>query len=240
MESEGNVTWDKVGKEQRYEPGVHKVNMGHSKYAHDFCRWLQGFVDEFNALVFFAHSRNDDVDFTGAAARQTQGMSEWKADLMRYKYLGMGAFESLAALTFIMTSNELIKDTFDKKLVTSKRVRCRLRKQSHGIGERLCSWELRMEHKKYDRPSYLDPPLHYSEGFCDMLQEQKLLGTRINDEGLVSVSELGYKGLEPRQVDLLLHSQPETIKNLGIQLGINGYVDLVDNIIESLKSTRNV
>lgn len=238
VESEGNVTWDKVGKEQRTEVGTQKVNIGHSKFAQQFCRWLQGFVDEFNVLVFVAHSRNDDVDFDGSAARATQGMSEWKSHLMRYKFLGQSAFESLAAMTFIMTSLELIKDPFDKKLITSKRVRCRARKQSHGIGERLCSWELRMEHKKFDRlPDYLDPPIHYSEGFCDMLQEQKLLGVRINDEGLVSIGDMDLKGLTPLQVDVHLHRNQALIEKLGIQLGINGYVNLVDAIIASVKKT---
>jgi hypothetical protein len=242
VESEGNVSWDKVGKEQRTEVGTQKVNLGHSKYAQHFCRWLQCFVDEYNVLVFVAHSRNADVDFDGSAARAVQGMSEWKSHLMRYKFLGMSAFESLAALTFIMTSLELIKDPFEKKLIVSKRVRCRLRKQSHGIGERLCSWELRMEHKKFDLDqgkTYLDPPIHYSEGFCDMLQEQKLLGVRINEEGLVSVGDLGLKGLTPLQVDLHLHRDKALINNLGIQLGINGYVNLVEDIVTSVKETSD-
>jgi hypothetical protein len=240
VESAGNVNWDKLSKEQRSEVGTHKVNMGHSKFAQEFCRWLQGFVDEYNVLVFFAHSRNDDVDFDGSAARAVQGMSEWKAHLMRYKFLGMSAFESLAALTFIMTSMELIKDPLDRKLIVAKRVRCRLRKQSHGIGERMASWELRMHHAKYDRlPDYLDPPIHYSEGFCDMLQEQKVLGTRINPEGLVTVTDLGYKGLLPSQVDLLLHSRPKQLESIGEQLGINGYVSIVDQVIESVRKTKD-
>jgi len=237
MESQGNIEWDKVGKEQRHEPGTAKMNLGHAKFASDFCRWLQGFVDEFNVLLFLCHSRTEDVDTSGAAARATQGMSEWKSKLVRYKFIGGSAFESLASMTYIMTSTETIKHPI-KKIITGRRVRCRLKKQSHGVGERFCSWELRMEHGEFDTPEYLDPPIQYSEGLCDMLQEQKLLGTRIGDDGLVTVADLGFRGLTPRHVDNYLHGHPELLTQLGRQLNINGYVNIVDEIIAAVKAAK--
>lgn len=234
-ESSGNIVWDGQGKEKQHEVGTSKFNVGHAKFGQEFCRWLPSFVDTYNVLVFVAHARTTHIDMGGGGSYAAMNMSEWKKALMDYNFVGSKAFEALASMTFIITSKELIKHPITKK-VTGRRVRVRMKKQSHGIAERFASWELRMDHEDWDIPgTYLDPAIQYGEGFCNMLKDEKQFGLRVGDDGLVTVPDLNLRGLTVQAVDGIMHAQPDTLEQLGRRLNISGYVDMVDNIIQQVK-----
>lgn len=229
-EAEGNITWDKLGAEQAHEPGTGS-NFGHSKFAHEWARWLNSFCDEYNVLLFVIHQRTENVDFS-AGGSAGYNVPAWKKRLTSYRYLGGNALDGLASEVLVMTSTELVYDQI-RKVTTGRRVRARMCKQSHGIGERYAQWELRMLHE-HDTDTFLEPPISYAQGMCTMLRDQKLLGTTIGDEDLVSVKELGLVGLTFTQADNIIHGRAGLIERLGEELKISGYYSLVDKLLRDV------
>lgn len=236
-EAEGNIEWDKLGKESAHEPGTGS-NFGHSKFANAFSRWLPSFSDRYNVLNFIVNQRTEKIDMSSNGSKATQNMSEWKKALYAYTCIGGKALEGVAALVILMTSTELVKDPLTD-VIRGRRVRARVRKQSHGIAERMAMWELRMHHDQYDRDGYLDPPIDYADGFCAMLKENGLLGVNVGADGLVSSKDLGFRGFTPAQADRFIHANPETLTRLGKALGISGYVSLVDDVLKELSQPAN-
>lgn len=230
-EAEGNITWDKLGQEQAAEPGDGS-NFGHSKFAHQWARWLSAFCDEFNVLLFVIHQRTENVDF-GSGGKTQYNVPDWKKRLTSYRYLGGNALDGLASEVVVMTSTEMVYNQLTRT-TTGRRVRARMCKQSHGIGERYAQWELRMVHEQ-DSDTFLEPPISYAQGFCHMLKDNKMLGLTIGDEDLVSVKELGLVGLTFSQVDNIIHGKPELLTRLGEQFKISGYYSLVDQLLKNVQ-----
>ena len=75
----------------------------------------------------------------------------------------------------------------------------------------------------------MDPAINYNVGFATMCAEQKWMSTSVKGSKFSS-PVLGVTEVSADEFCAAFNANQEIKFNLGKQLGINGYIDVVDNI----------
>lgn len=228
VEAAGSVEWDKIAKEEAFELGSGN-NFGHAKYSAQFSRVLQGFCSLYNVCLFVVHHRTDKVDFN--AGRSATYIPEWQKRLNYLSKIGGSGLDGLASTTQVLVSTEKVRDPV-LKILTGKKVRIRVMKQSHGADERTGWYELRTVHN--DEGGRLDRILRYGAPFCELLNEKGLFGVTLSENGTASCKLLGLRYVDPDVLGAAIASNKGMMDEYYKALSVSGSYsveDLRDRVI---------
>lgn len=216
-EAAGSVEWDKIAREEAFELGSGN-NFGHAKYSAQFSRVLQGFCSLYNVCLFVVHHRTDKVDFT-AGGKSASYMPEWQKKLNHLSKIGGSGLDGLASTTQVLVSTEKVRDPV-LKVLTGKKVRIRVMKQSHGADERTGWYELRTLHN--DEGGRLDRILRYGAPFCELLNSRGLFGVTIAENGTASCKLLGLRYVDPDVLGAAIASDKKLMAEYYRTLAVSG------------------
>jgi hypothetical protein len=140
--------------------------------------------------------------------------------------IGGKALHQNTALTIILSRRGLSKNTSGD--VIGNLISARIAKNSLGPDNGKFFYELRTGHFQ-DSATRLDPALNMDIGFATMCAEQKWLSTVVKGSKFSS-PVLGVNEVPADEFYEAFEKHPDAKIHLGKQLGINGYVDIVDNV----------
>jgi RecA/RadA recombinase len=210
-------------KKKKFKEISEGSNLGHAKWAHKWCRLLPAFLKQYNVVLIVVNHQNDKIDMGGSAP---SFMSPETSALYNKTTLGGKALRQNTALTLILSRKGLAKNGSGD--ITGNLITCRIAKNSLGHGDVKFHYELRSGHYN-DTLTRLDPAINYNIGFATMCAEQKWMSTSVKGSKFSS-PVLGVAEVSADEFCEAFEANQEIKFNLGKQLGINGYIDVVDNI----------
>ena len=190
-------------------------NLGHSRFAHAWCRRLPYFLTNRNMILILVEHQNEDVSMTQGpyAARPKTG-------LFNKKKIGGKAFDQNAAWQIILEGGEQWK-TPDKTGLLGQDVRARMDKNSYGARGRRASWKIRNE-QMHDTPEELAPALWFDWEACDWLVDSKMVGASVS-HGKYTCPVLNASAVKAPEMWHALYQRPDIVEGLGRALKISGY-----------------
>jgi hypothetical protein len=210
-------------KKKKFKEISEGSNLGHAKWAHKWCRLLPAFLKQYNVVLIVVNHQNDKIDMGGSAP---SFMSPETSALYNKTTLGGKALRQNTALTLILSRKGLAKNGSGD--ITGNLITCRIAKNSLGHGDVKFHYELRSGHYN-DTLTRLDPAINYNIGFATMCAEQKWMSTSVKGSKFSS-PVLGVAEVSADEFCEAFEANQGIKFNLGKQLGINGYIDVVDNI----------
>lgn len=205
-------------------------NQSHAKFHHNFARRLQAIQTDYNVIIWIIHHQNVDFDMSGARKMPSYMSNPLLDELKNKKHIGGRATEQNAGLQLIMVPFSDARD--ENKNLRGQNIRVRVDKNSHGPRNRMFDFELRNEHAAYDKPGYLDPAVHFDGHFAKWLGEQRLFGITL-DNNICYSRELGVQGMSLDDMGRFISTDESRIQQLGSSLGIDGYSQVVDKILNA-------
>jgi RecA/RadA recombinase len=211
-------------KKKKFKEVNEGSNLGHAKWAHRWCRLLPAFLKQFNVVLIIVHHQNDKIDMSGSGG--VSYMSPENSALYNKTRIGGKALHQNTALTLILSRRGLAKNGSGD--ITGNLISCRVAKNSLGHDNVKFFYELRTGYYN-DSLTHWDPAINYNLGFANTCAEQKWLSTSVKGSRFSS-PVLGVTEVSADEFYAAFEANPEIKFNLGKQLGINGYIDVVDNI----------
>lgn len=210
-------------KKKKFKEISEGSNLGHAKWAHKWCRLLPAFLKQYNVVLIIVHHQNDKIDMGGGGP---SFMTPEASALYNKTRIGGKALHQNTALTLILSRRGLAKNGSGD--VTGNLISCRVAKNSLGHDNIKFYYELRTGYYN-DTLTHMDPAINYNIGFATMCAEQKWMSTSVKGSKFSS-PVLGVTEVSADEFYEAFNANQEVKFNLGRQLGINGYVDVVDNI----------
>lgn len=210
-------------KKKKFKEISEGSNLGHSKWAHKWCRLLPAFLKQFNVLLIIVHHQNDKIDMGGSGP---SFMTPETSALYNKTRIGGKALHQNTALTLILSRKGLAKNGSGD--ITGNLINCRVAKNSLGHDNIKFYYELRTGFYN-DTLTRMDPAINFNIGFATTCAEQKWMSTSVKGSKFSS-PVLGVTEVSADDFCEAFNANQEVKFNLGKQLGINGYVDVVDNI----------
>jgi RecA/RadA recombinase len=210
-------------KKKKFKEISEGSNLGHAKWAHKWCRLLPAFLKQYNVVLIVVNHQNDKIDMGGSAP---SFMSPETSALYNKTTLGGKALRQNTALTLILSRKGLAKNGSGD--ITGNLITCRVAKNSLGPGDIKFYYELRSGHYN-DTLTHMDSAINFNIGFAAMCAEQKWMSTSVKGSKFSS-PVLGVTEVSADEFCEAFDANQAVKFNLGKQLGINGYVDVVDNI----------
>jgi len=215
-------------KKKKFKEINEGSNLGHAKWAHKWCRLLPSFLKQYNVTLMIVHHQNDKIDMGGGGA--SSYMSAEASALYNKTRIGGKAIHQNTALTLILSRKGLSKNGSGE--IVGNLISARVAKNSLGPDNGKFFYELRTNNFQ-DSELNLDPALNMNIGFATLCAENKWLSTSVKgskfSSPVLGVSEVSadefYEAFD--------NNQAIKIK-LGKDLGINGYIDIVDNVKETM------
>lgn len=214
-------------KKKKFKEISEGSNMGHAKWAHKWCRLLPAFLKQYNVLLIIVHHQNDKVDMSGGGASY---MSPEASALYNKTRIGGKALHQNTALTLILSRKGLSKNGAGD--ITGNLISARIAKNSLGPDNIKFFYELRTGFYN-DTLTHMDPALNFNIGFATLCAEQKWLSTTVKGSKFSSPI-LGVSDVSAAEFYEAFEANKEAKFNLGRNLGINGYINVVDDIRQSL------
>jgi RecA/RadA recombinase len=211
-------------KKKKFKEINEGSNLGHSKWAHKWCRLLPAFLKQYNVSLIIVHHQNDKVDMAGGGAASY--MTAEASALYNKTRIGGRALHQNTALTVILSRRGLSKNTSGD--VVGNLISARIAKNSLGPDNSKFFYELRTGYFN-DSGQTLDPAINMNVGFANMCAEQKWLSTTVKGSKFSS-PVLGVNEVTADEFYAAFDANADIKINLGKQLGINGYVDIVDKV----------
>lgn len=211
-------------KKKKFKEISEGSNLGHAKWAHKWCRLLPAFLKQYNVTLIVVHHQNDKIDMAGGGGASY--MTAEASALYNKTRIGGKALHQNTALTIILSRRGLSKNTSGD--VIGNLISARIAKNSLGPDNGKFFYELRTGHFQ-DSATRLDPALNMDIGFATMCAEQKWLSTVVKGSKFSS-PVLGVNEVPADEFYEAFEKHPDAKIHLGKQLGINGYVDIVDNV----------
>lgn len=211
-------------KKKKFKEINEGSNLGHAKWAHKWCRLLPTFLKQFNVVLIIVHHQNDKIDMSAGGG--VSYMTPEASALYNKTRIGGKALHQNTALTLILSRKGLAKNGSSD--VTGNYISCRVAKNSLGHDNIKFFYELRTGFYN-DTLTTLDPAINYNMGFATLCAEQKWLSTTLKGSKFSS-PVLNVADVSADEFYAAFEASPDIKYNLGRQLGINGYVDVVDNI----------
>lgn len=211
-------------KKKKFKEINEGSNLGHAKWAHKWCRLLPAFLKQFNVVLIIVHHQNDKIDMSGGGGASF--MSPEASALYNKTRIGGKALHQNTALTLILSRKGLSKNGSGD--ITGNLISCRIAKNSLGHDNIKFFYELRTGFYS-DSLTQMDPAINYNIGFATMCAEQKWMSTSVKGSRFSS-PVLGVTEVSADEFCVAFNANQEVKFNLGKQLGINGYIDVVDSI----------
>ena len=232
-EAEGFVDWGDhmkdANKRKRKETGGGS-NMDHAKWFEAWSRRMGDFMSVNNVTIVIVLDQKDKVDMAASMGGGGMTLPEGTAQLFNFTHRGGTAIRQASALGINFGTSGVCKDTTTRE-ERGKYVNMRVTKNTFGVEGARLKAELRSNHAKFDRPGYLDPAWHFDESLADWFASEGHFGTTSLRRRFTSES-LGVTGASAVELSYAFHSQPEKVENLGKQLRLRGYDDLVDKLLD--------
>ncbi len=210
-------------KKKKFKEINEGSNLGHAKWAHKWCRLLPAFLKQYNVVLIIVHHQNDKIDMGGSGP---SFMTPEASALYNKTRIGGKALHQNTALTLILSRRGLAKNGSGD--ITGNLISCRVAKNSLGHDNIKFYYELRTGFYN-DTLTHMDPAINFNIGFATMCAEQKWMSTSVKGSKFSS-PVLGVTEVSADEFCEAFNANQEVKFNLGKQLGINGYVDVVDNI----------
>lgn len=210
-------------KKKKFKEINEGSNLGHAKWAHKWCRLLPAFLKQYNVVLIIVHHQNDKIDMGGGGV---SFMTPEASALYNKTRIGGKALHQNTALTLILSRRGLAKNGSGD--ITGNLISCRVAKNSLGHDNIKFFYELRTGFYN-DSLTHMDPAINYNIGFATMCAEQKWMSTSVKGSRFSS-PVLGVTEVSADEFCAAFNANQEVKFNLGKQLGINGYIDVVDNI----------
>jgi RecA/RadA recombinase len=210
-------------KKKKFKEINEGSNLGHAKWAHKWCRLLPAFLKQYNVVLIIVHHQNDKIDMGGSGP---SFMTPEASALYNKTRIGGKALHQNTALTLILSRRGLAKNGSGD--ITGNLISCRVAKNSLGHDNTKFYYELRTGFYN-DTLTHMDPAINFNIGFATMCAEQKWMSTSVKGSKFSS-PVLGVTEVSADEFCEAFNANQEVKFNLGKQLGINGYVDVVDNI----------
>ena len=211
-------------KKKKFKEINEGSNLGHAKWAHKWCRLLPAFLKQYNVVLIIVHHQNDKIDMSGGGG--VSFMTPEASALYNKTRIGGKALHQNTALTLILSRRGLSKNGSGD--ITGNLISCRVAKNSLGHDNVKFFYELRTGFYN-DSLTHMDPAINYNVGFATMCAEQKWMSTSVKGSKFSS-PVLGVTEVSADEFCAAFNANQEIKFNLGKQLGINGYIDVVDNI----------
>jgi hypothetical protein len=158
-------------------------------------------------------------------------MSPETSALFNKTCIGGKALRQNTALTLILSRKGLAKNGSGD--VTGNLITCRVAKNSLGHDNVKFFYELRTGFYN-DTLTHMDSAINFNIGFATMCAEQKWMSTSVKGSKFSS-PVLGVTEVSADEFCEAFNDNQEVKFNLGKQLGINGYIDVVDNIKSTIE-----
>jgi RecA/RadA recombinase len=230
-ESEGRSFYSDVNKKQQV--GEAKVNFGHSKFAHQWCRMLPSWLRQNNVILFIISHQNQSVS-TGFGGGSFMS-AEVAATYNRTK-IGGNAFNQNAALQLIITRKGLAKQGTDK---VGTLIKATVAKNSYGPEGNVFEYEI-ISKPWLDTATYQQPSLYFDGTTASWLAQNSYLGV-VESRKRYTCDEIGAISEKADTFCQLLNATDLTDR-LGTQLRIIGYPvkDTSEDALEVLETEEEV
>lgn len=230
-EAHGKVEWGDHMKDSNVR-GAKETgggsNMEHAKWFEAWTRKLGDQLPENNVTMIVVLDQKDEVDMSQGGG----GISLPKStvDLFNNTHRGGSAIRQMSVSAVNFAGGGIIKDP-TSNVERGKTVRLRVSKNCVGAEGRRLEMELRSDHRRFDRPGYLDPALHYDKFLADFFASNGHFGT-VSNRGRFTSSALGVVEATDVELSWAFHTRPDLVMELGSQLRMEGYYDIVDRLLE--------
>jgi RecA/RadA recombinase len=204
-------------------------NMGHSKWAHAFCRRMPYFLRKNNVILIQIHHQNDDVDM-GAKKGGPALPQIWK-DLNNAKKIGGRAFNQNAAIQLILARGSEEKNSA-KTAVIGKNVLMKVHKNSYGTDKRQIGWTIRTDEFD-DTDTHYEAAISFDEQMANWMAANKYYGTSLSAKRF-TCEALGVYSGRSGELCKAFNANIDLKSKLGSVLGIEGYIDTVEEIRKKL------
>jgi RecA/RadA recombinase len=209
-------------------------NLGHSKWAHSFFRYMPSWLAANNVILFFVRHQNDKIDMAASGFGFTPP-PEWTA-LRNTTSIGGKGFGQNVAMQFVLANGGQFKDEAGDVIGTT--VRMRVNKQSYGPNNREMSWVLQNTKFRDIPGQYIAPALDFDPHMAKWFADKELIGTRV-DNKFFTCDALGVTSVDAHPFCRAFEANTEVQNQLGRVLGIDGYIDVVDQIRKDVKEFQN-
>ena len=220
---------------KKYKAVGEGSNLGHAKFAQDWCRRLPYYLVENNVILIIIEHQNEKVSMSQSPAGQkaaptfTQMSAETSAIFNKTKRGGR-AFNQNSAIQLILARKSLAK--FPDGKASGIIVRMRVDKNSFGPGGRVIEYEMRNEHR-HDTDTYLEPAIQFHDSMAKWFADDKLCGTTVYQKRYTS-DEIGVTSVAASEFCAAFHANTALVNRLGQQLKMEGYVDIVDRVLQQI------
>lgn len=211
-------------KKKKFKEISEGSNLGHAKWAHKWCRLLPAFLNQYNVTLIIVHHQNDKIDMGGGGGASY--MTAEASALYNKTRIGGKALHQNTALTITLSRKGLSKNSAGD--IVGNLISGRIAKNSLGPDNAKFFYELRTGHFE-DTATTLDPAINMNIGFATLCAEQKWLSTSVKGSKFSS-PVLGVNEVTADEFYEAFDNNIEAKLNLGRQLGINGYVAVVDEV----------
>jgi RecA/RadA recombinase len=196
------------------EFGTDKVNFGHAKFAHQWCRILPSWLRQKNVILLVVSHQNQKVD-TGFGGGSF--MSADVAAAYNRTKIGGNAFNQNAALQIILTRKGFAKQGTEK---VGQIVKLTVAKNSYGPEGQTCDFEI-VSKPYLDTDIYKQPSVFFANTTCSWLALNKYFGVT-ESRKRYTCEALGIVSAKPE--DFYAAFKDSDLPNdLGRDLSVIGY-----------------
>jgi RecA/RadA recombinase len=206
-------------------------NMGHARFAQDWCRVLPDWLVVNNVVLILIEHQNDKVDMSGGFGGIA--MPENVGNLYNKTKRGGRAFNQNCALQLIVARKGIYYDSQKNKIGETGAMR--VEKNSYGPKNRQLEYQIITEHTK-DSPNYLEPAIQMEEFLAKWFVDNKHLQTTVSSKRYAS-PVLGVVNVDATDFCNAFHLNTAAVNQLGKTLGIEGFNDVVDTVVDVLEKS---
>ena len=226
-EAVGYYDWDKnmdAAVKRKQKDVGEAANMTSAKFAHAFCRLMPMWLRKYNANLIVASHRNQHVD---TSSFKPMGPLP---DLYNKTRRSGTAFDQNAALLLNLKSKGQWKEGDN---LVGKIISGRVAKHSHGPEGLLLEYRIRSDGFA-DTPARMAPALDFSESLANYFVDHRLYSASVLRKRYSS-APLGLERVTAAEFAERVCSDENVMADIGRKLGIAGYDDTVDRILEDYK-----
>jgi RecA/RadA recombinase len=228
IEAMGRSFYEGESTSKKNEFGAAKVNFGHSKFAHQWCRILPSWLNQNNVFLMVISHQNQQVS-TGFGGGSFMS-PEVAASYNRTK-IGGNAFNQNAAVQLILTRKGVAKQGTEK---VGTIIKCTVAKNSYGPEGGVFEFEV-VSRPYLDTENYKQPSLYMANTTCSWLAANRYFGISETRKRYTcaEVEMIGAKADEFYDVFNESHLRDD----LCAQLNVTGYQvqDTSDKQLEKLE-----
>lgn len=219
------------------------IDIGDRGHHWDRPKWLHDWIDrllllqqQYN-LHLIAVEHQNEPGVAGGGGPVQSFIPQHTRDLGHRTKRGGQGVNQVANLQLTCADRGFVYSAGEK---VARRVTVKPYKNSYGPENRLCNYALSLEPGANDTDTFLEPALRWDYTEVEWLAEQGLLGFRKTGSTLAqerfSSDELKFTQLSLTEAaQVWREASPDLIEELGKSLGIPGYVNVYEDIMDELK-----